>query len=90
MLNFGGVFFLEHLLPKQIPYHRNLPPKKPAFLFFEDFFQAKLRQHFSKPVQLMLQGPKLAGGFNPLEKYAGQIGNLPQIGVKIKQNETTT
>ena len=28
----------------------------------------------------------LGGGFNPSEKYARQIGNLPQIGVKIKNN----
>ena len=27
--------------------------------------------------------PVLVGGFNPFEKYARQIGNLPQIGVKI-------
>ena len=27
---------------------------------------------------------KLVGGFNPSEKYARQNGNLPQIGVKIK------
>ena len=26
----------------------------------------------------------LVGGFNPSEKYARQIGNLPQIEVKIK------
>ena len=26
----------------------------------------------------------LVGGFNPFEKYERQIGNLPQIGVKIK------
>ena len=26
----------------------------------------------------------LVGGFNPSEKYARQNGNLPQIGVKIK------
>ena len=26
----------------------------------------------------------LFGGFNPSEKYARQNGNLPQIGVKIK------
>ena len=26
----------------------------------------------------------LVGGFNPSEKYARQIGNLPQIGVKIQ------
>ena len=26
----------------------------------------------------------LCGGFNPVEKYARQNGNLPQIGVKIK------
>ena len=26
----------------------------------------------------------LVGRFNPIEKYARQIGNLPQIGVKIK------
>ena len=26
----------------------------------------------------------LVGGFNPFEKYARQIGNLPQIGMKIK------
>ena len=32
----------------------------------------------------------LLGGFNPVEKYARQNGNLPQIGVKIKNIETTT
>ena len=26
----------------------------------------------------------LVGGFNPSEKYDRQIGNIPQIGVKIK------
>jgi len=26
----------------------------------------------------------LVGGFNSLEKYARQIGNLPQIGLKIR------
>ena len=25
----------------------------------------------------------LVGGFNPVEKYARQNGNLPQVGVKI-------
>ena len=31
------------------------------------------------------------GGFNPLEKYARQVGSSPQVGVKIyKKNETTT
>ena len=29
-------------------------------------------------------GTKLVGGFNPPEKYDRQNGNLPQIGVKIK------
>ncbi len=33
---------------------------------------------------------KLVGGFNPSEKYACQIGSFPQVGVKIKKNETTT
>ena len=31
------------------------------------------------------QKDRLVGGFNPFE-----IGNLPQIGLKIKKNETTT
>ena len=31
-----------------------------------------------------LDQQKLVGGFNPFEKYARQIGNLPQVGVKIK------
>ncbi len=26
----------------------------------------------------------LVGGFSPIEKYARQNGNLPQVGVKIK------
>ena len=35
--------------------------------------------------------PFLVGGFNPSEKYARQIGHLPQIGVNIKNIfETTT
>jgi len=34
--------------------------------------------------------PHLVGGFNPLEKYARQIGSLPQVGLKIKIFETTT
>ena len=32
-----------------------------------------------------LSQQKLVGVFNPSEKYARQIGNLPQIGVKIKK-----
>ena len=32
----------------------------------------------------------LVGGFNPLEKYARQIGSSTQVGVKIKMFETTT
>jgi len=27
----------------------------------------------------------LVGGFNPSEKYARQIGSLPQVGMKIKK-----
>ena len=27
----------------------------------------------------------LVGGFNPIEKYARQIGSFPQIGMKIKK-----
>ena len=30
------------------------------------------------------KGVDLVGGFNPSEKYARQITNLPQVGVKIK------
>jgi len=26
----------------------------------------------------------LVGGFNPFEKYVRQLGNLPQVGVNIK------
>ncbi len=34
--------------------------------------------------------PFLVGGFNPSEKYySSQIGSFPQVGVKIKKNETT-
>ena len=36
-----------------------------------------------KPVKLVNK-LSLVGGFNPFEKYARQIGNLPQIGMKIK------
>ena len=32
----------------------------------------------------------LVGGLNPSEKYARQIGNLPQIGVFFFFNETTS
>ena len=31
-----------------------------------------------------LKVANLVGDFNPLEKYARQNGNLPQVGVKIK------
>ena len=34
--------------------------------------------------QLMFIKTYLVGGFNPSEKYARQIGNLPQIGLKTK------
>ncbi len=37
-----------------------------------------IKQAISTPTHLV-------GGFNPSEKYARQIGNLPQIGMKIKQ-----
>ena len=33
--------------------------------------------------QLVVQ-TKLVGGFNPIEKYAHQIGSFPQVRVKIK------
>ena len=37
-----------------------------------------------------LQHIHLVGGWaNPSEKYDRQIGNLPQIGMKIKKIETT-
>ena len=39
---------------------------------------------------ISLTGINLVGGFNPSEKYAPQIGSFPQVGVKIKKNETTT
>ena len=29
----------------------------------------------------------MVGGFNPVEKYARQIGNLPQIGVNNGENK---
>ena len=32
----------------------------------------------------------LVGGFNPIEKYARQIGSFPQVGVNIKIFETTS
>ena len=35
-------------------------------------------------LQFVKQQKKLVGGFNPSEKYARQIGHLPQIGLKIK------
>jgi len=31
---------------------------------------------------------ELVDGFNPVEKYARQIGSFPQVGVKIKDIET--
>jgi len=34
-------------------------------------------------VKRYLPNRRLVGGFNPFEKYARQIGNLPQVGVKI-------
>ena len=37
----------------------------------------------SQTTQLYTDYNNLVGGFNPFEKYARQIGNLPQIGVKI-------
>ena len=56
-----------------------------------------LKKQQTKNIQYMTLGCKSAwiggqfstkqwvvGGFNPFEKYARQIGNLPQIGVKIK------
>ena len=39
----------------------------------------------NKMFQTIIFGSYLVGGWtNPSEKYARQIGNLPQIGVKIK------
>ena len=35
------------------------------------------------PKKTKLQKSLLVGGFNPLEKYARQNGNLPQLGMKI-------
>ena len=33
---------------------------------------------------------ELVGGRNPFEKYARRIVSFPQVGVKIKEIETTT
>ena len=47
----------------------------------------KKRISFSKDgIHLAKWNNILVGGFNPFEKYARQIGNLPQIGMKIKKN----
>ena len=32
----------------------------------------------------------LVGGFNPLKTYARQIGSFPQVGMKIKNIDSTT
>jgi len=38
----------------------------------------------------LLMYTRLVGGFNPFEKYAGQIGSFHQVEVKIKIFETTS
>ena len=46
---------------------------------------ARFIMKLPKYVKIDERTTKLVGGWtNPLEKYARQIGNLPQIGVKIK------
>ena len=37
-----------------------------------------------KPQASHTTNHRLVGGFNPVEKYARQIGSFPQVGVKIK------
>ena len=44
----------------------------------------KRRLFLEQSKKISQTAKKLVGGFNPVEKYARQIGNLPQIGVKIK------
>jgi len=48
-----------------------------------NYFQTEMiQQHPLKISANTKQG--LVGGFNPFEKYDRQNGNLPQIGVNIK------
>ena len=48
-------------------------------------FHLRKKVAVQKEMQPIPRNPQvfLVGGFNPFEKYARQIGNLPQIGVKI-------
>ena len=56
------------------------------------FISRKLKKTSSKslyksmafPISKGLEKPPGFGDFNPLEKYARQIGSFPQVGVKIK------
>ena len=48
----------------------------------QDFFQIS--------TVYLLMYTRLVGGFNPFEKYAGQIGSFHQVEVKIEIFETTS
>ena len=78
-LVFVSFFFLRGLLWRLELWHKIcLTLRKGTWHVFGGFggFASVVCK---KPFQIYL-----VGGFNPFEKYARQIGNLPQIGVKIK------
>ncbi len=62
-------------------------------IFFQSLSTMPKQISLEQISELFNVGPaKLVDGFNPFEKYARQNGNLPQVGVKIKNvwNLTTT
>ena len=54
---------------------------------FSDALPVSFREGKTHPIhyhQKDIGNSSLVGGFNPIEKYARQNGNLPQLGVNIK------
>ena len=48
--------------------------------FFIQYICSKMEDGIQLPPKMKI----LAGGFDPFEKYARQIGSFPQVGLKIK------
>jgi len=74
-------------IPQKIPSlkQKYTIPKRKTFVFLlYHLFRVYILNFEGVTVILKFFQSNLVGGFNPFEKYARQIGSLPQVGMRIQ------
>ena len=75
-------------IPQKIPSlkQKYTIPKRKTFVFLlYHLFRVYILNFEGVTVILKFFQSNLVGGFNPFEKYARQIGSLPQVGMRIQK-----